>query len=460
MTNKQVHRRDPESAEQRKPLYISVRFLCVLCASAVSLFAAGPDWPQIEKEAVANLQAYVRIPSVNPPADTHATAELLRSILARHGLTAKLYPSGPDGKTNLIVRLPGSDRTKKPVLLLNHMDVVPVDRKSWSVDPFAAQIRDGVIWGRGTMDMKGLGMMHLMAIAALHDAGVVPPRDIVMLSSADEELNGTYGVRWMIEHHFDEIDAAYVFDEGGFGSREVFSSNKLVFGISVGEKQPAWMRLRARGTAGHGSQPIPDNANLLLIRALEKAMLVPPAKPNPVVQEMMRNIGTLAKNKFTSGIHGNTATLTSLSSGVGNPVKVNVIPSIAEATLDCRLLPGVNAQEFLSEMRARINDPNVTVELISHPEDPGSSNSRTPLFSALEKVLRKYEPDAVVTPILVPYSTDSAKLRKKGLTCYGFAPMVLDADTVASMHGDREHLPISEFLRGIHIFFDVLRSDF
>jgi acetylornithine deacetylase/succinyl-diaminopimelate desuccinylase-like protein len=437
----------------------TVKPACLLLLTA-SLFAAEPDWASIDREALSFLQGYIRIESVNPPANTVSAANYVKQLLERQGIPVKLYTSGPSGQTNLVARLPGRDRSKKPILLLNHLDVVPVDRSAWKIDPFAAIIRDGFIWGRGTFDMKGIGVQHMFALVAMKRAGITPSRDIVMLSTADEETNGTLGIRWMIDHHFDEIGAEYVLDEGGFGSREIFSPGKLVFGVAVGEKQTTWIRLRAKGTAAHGSQPIPDNANVTLIRALEKAIALPPAKPHPVVAEMVKNIGgPLASNKYTNALQGNTASLTTLSSGVGSPAKVNVIPSTAEATIDCRLLPGVNVAEFVSEMKARINNPQVSLELVSSPEDPGVSRSRTPLFDAIRRAILAQNPSAIVTPILVPHGTDSVKLRLKGIDAYGLTPMVLDAVTSGSMHSDAERLPVAEFHKGIRIFFDVLRSD-
>jgi acetylornithine deacetylase/succinyl-diaminopimelate desuccinylase-like protein len=435
-------------------------FALLLCVPA---FAAEPDWSAVEKHALDLLQEYVRIASVNPPANTLQAAALIKAEFEAAGFTPELYTSGPSGQTNLVVRLPGRDRAKKPLLLLNHFDVVPVDAKAWgAIDPFGAEIKDGVIWGRGTLDMKGLAVEQMTALIEMKKAGIVPPRDIVMLSSADEEAGGRLGIQWMLKNHLQDIDPEYVLDEGGAGSLDLFAAGKLIFGVAVGEKQMFWLKLRAQGTAGHGSQPIADNANMILLDAIRKAMEMPVGdKQNAVVTLMTEAAGgTFADNKFTHAIQGNTMSLTTLQSGVGTPVKPNVIPSIAEATIDCRLLPGVNADEFESGIKARINDRRVTVERLSDPVDAGISNFETPLFAAIRKAILKAHPDAVVTPMLAPYGTDSVHLRKRGVTAYGFMPMTLDTATVATMHSDRERIPVAEFLRGIHIYYDVLRSDY
>jgi acetylornithine deacetylase/succinyl-diaminopimelate desuccinylase-like protein len=309
--------------------------------------------------------------------------------------------------------------------------------------------------------MKGIGVEQLMALIELHKAGIVPARDIVMLSTADEESNGERGIQWMLANHPDEIDCEYVLDEGGLGTRDLLARDKLVFGVSVGEKQLLWLRLSSRGTAGHGSQPMPDNANVILMEALRKALDAPAgAQPNPVLDEMRRTIGEFAANKFTSAIERNTMSLTTLSSGVGSPVKVNVIPSTAEATIDCRLLPGVNADAFIAALKARIDDPRVTVETISRSDDAGASRSDTPLFAAIRKAILAQHPDAMVTPMFVPFGTDSVHLRQRGVVAYGLTPMILDAATAATMHSDKERIPVAEFQTGIRIFYDVLRSDF
>ena len=423
--------------------------------------AQEPDWVEIDKRAVALLQEYIRIPSINPPADTRAAATFLTRELESAGFQVNRFQPDASGCVNLLTRLEGRDRTAKTLVLMTHMDVVPVDAKAWSMDPFGGEIKDGYIWGRGALDMKGIGIQQLMALVQMKKLGIVPPRDIVFAATCDEETGGAHGVKWLVANHWDKLNPAFVMDEGGFGSRDLLIPNKLAFGIAVGEKQLAWLRLRAKGTAAHGSQPIPDNANDILLTAIGKAMALPAGgKRHPVVDEMIRNLGELAQNKLTNAIQKNTMSLTTLRAGVGDPPKVNVIPSSSEATLDCRLLPGVNSAEFISEVKARINDPRVTVELLSDPLDTGVSSSQTPMFAVIKAAILKHNPTAVVTPMLVPYGTDSSNFRLKKIPSYGLVPMVVDAATLATMHSDAERIPVAEFLKGLRIYFDVLRSNF
>ncbi len=159
-----------------------------------------------------------------------------------------------------------------------------------------------------------------------------------------------------------------------------------------------------------------------------------------------------------NAIQQNTMSLTTLRSGVGDPPKVNVIPSVAEATLDCRLLPGQSAEEFLSDIKARVNDPRVAYELLSHPADPGPSRIDTPLYAAVKKAILSQHPDAIVVPAIVPYGTDNQKFRLHGSIGYGFMPLLVDAATIGTMHSDSEHIPVDEFRAGLHIYFDILSA--
>jgi acetylornithine deacetylase/succinyl-diaminopimelate desuccinylase-like protein len=249
--------------------------------------------------------------------------------------------------------------------------------------------------------MKGIAIQQIVALATLKKAGITPARDIVMLSTADEENNGTYGIRWMIDNHFADIDAEYVLDEGGFGTRSILAAASWCSASKSARNRHTGCA-SARPARRHGSQPIPDNANMTLLAALQKAMALPESKPHPVIAEMRQNVGgARGENKYRGDSEEYDFTHHA-DFGVGSPVKVNVIPSSAEATLDCRLLPGVNAEEFVSEMKARINDPRIAIEAINQPEDPGTSNSRTPLFAALRRAILKTHPMPLSLPCWCP----------------------------------------------------------
>lgn len=304
--------------------------------------------------------------------------------------------------------------------------------------------------------------MQLTALTLLKQLGIVPSRDILFLADCDEESGGAQGASWMIKNHWSELNPEYVLDEGGVGSFDVYAPGKLVFGVSVADKQVLWLKLRAQGTSGHGSQPIPDNANDMLMQAIQKAKNFPPSqKPNPLVANLRSELGEFAPNKFMNAVQQNTLSVTSLRSGVGDPPKANVIPSLAEATLDCRLLPGQNAAEFVSEIKARINDPRVTIEeLSSKPDDPAPSRTDTPLYKAIQAAIQKENPGATVLPVIVPYGTDGQKFRMKGVPAYGLIPMVIDMTTLVTMHSDSERIPLDQFRKGLHTYFEILQSDF
>ena len=228
--------------------------------------AQAPDWNAVEAEAIRTIQSYVRINTSNPPGDVTKAADFLTALLKREGIPVTRYESAP-GRSILVARLKGTGPAK-PLLLLHHMDVVPTDPTRWQHDPFAAEIADGKIWGRGTMDMKGLGVVQLMAFLLLKRQNVPLARDVILMAVPDEEVGGKLGAEWMRTNHYAEIDPEFILDEGGFGSRDLFAPGKLVFGISVAEKKILWLKLRAEGVAGHGSQPHDQNPNDRLICAL------------------------------------------------------------------------------------------------------------------------------------------------------------------------------------------------
>ena len=268
------------------------------------------------------------------------------------------------------------------------------------------------------------------------------------------------GAAWMRANHYDELDPEYVIDEGGFGSRDMFTANKLVFGISVAEKKLLWLRLRAEGVAGHGSQPHGQNPNEHLMKALSRLFADPiSAAPFSVVETMKQRIGgPLSENKFNNAIQHSTISLTSLRSGVGDPPRANVIPSVAEATLDCRLLPGTTAEQWIKELERRLADPTIKIEVINAGDDPVVTPLDTPMYRALESAIKRHHPEAIVTPMTVPYGTDANGFRPRGVKSYGIFTGIIPAASILSMHGDAEFLPVDALGPAIQILFEALKE--
>ena len=410
-----------------------------------SASAQAVDWNSIGAEATRILKDYVRIDTSNPPGDTRKAADFLAAILQRDGIPVIRYESAP-GKAIIVARLKAtvSPPAGKSILLLQHMDVVPADRTQWKLDPFAGTIENDVLWGRGAFDMKGLGIAHLMAFLVLEREHVPRSRDVLLVAESDEEVGGAMGARWMIANHFAELDPEYVLDEGGFGSTDLLSPGKLVYGVATAEKKIVWLKVRADGVAGHGSQPHDQNANDRLLRALARLEAEQP--PAPIA------------DRFLNAIQHSTVAVTWIRSGVGDPPKINVIPSVAEAGLDCRVLPGTTREQWIAEIKRRLRDPSLAVELINESDDSIVTPHDTPLYRNLEAAIHRRHPDAAVTPILIPYGTDSNAFRPRGTKSYGIFPAIIPAAVVAQMHGDAERVPLAAVREAIQIFFETLRD--
>src|SRR6185295_10850719 len=266
-------------------------------------------------------------------------------------------------RMNMTATLPG-DGTKQPLILLSHTDVVPVERQYWDFEPFSGAVSDGIIYGRGALDMKSMGIMELIAMFIIKRHNLPHSRDIVYMALADEEAGGRWGIEWVEAHHPELLDAEYVINEGGWGSAEVFGTRRPAFNCSISEKGPLWLRLVAEGRPGHGSVPHPDNALERLVRALAKVQEF--ARPVTIVPELAEYFDRLYRarvldnapsqmsmeklaggNLLARAILTNTISATTAHAGM----KHNVIPGIAEATLDCRLLPGQDPDAFTQQIR-------------------------------------------------------------------------------------------------------------
>jgi len=429
------------------------------------------DWAAVTDEATELLCEYIRIDTTNPPGGEEAGAVFLRDVLARDGIDSKLYDAG-DGRVSISARIPATDGTHaRPIVLLSHIDVVPAEPEHWDVDPFSGAVIDDVIWGRGALDMKGMGIMELLVCALARRHGVSLKRDLVFLAVADEEEGGHRGVRWLKETEPGLFDASVVINEGAYGFREFMGKDVTMFGLGSSEKSPCWLRLVASGRPGHASVPHTDNAVVRLVRALarieehEQSMRI--TEP---VEAMLKTLGreklvpaeidledratleaVAAGDPYINAITSNTINLTGLRAGT----KHNVIPAGAEATLDCRLLPDTDPDRFVEEIEAIIDDAQIEViRVLEHVS--GQSSLDTPFVSAISEVVaERYGTEGVVVPMLSPGFTDSHAYRAAGVDAYGFVPALLTREELATIHGHNERISRTNLRLGAEVLFDV-----
>lgn len=435
------------------------------------------DWDAVTQEATDLLCRYIAIDTTNPPGNEEHAARFLASVLRENGIDDITFYDASDaqshGRLSLRAVLPGDPPQAGPLVLLNHTDVVPVERDGWEEAPFAGLVKDGVIWGRGTLDMKGMGIMELMAVLLIRRLGIPHKRDIVFLAVADEEAGSAYGVEFLAKHHPEALDAEYVINEGGWGTTEVMGVRRPAFNCAVSEKGPFWVKLTTEGRPGHGSVPHDNNALDRLVRALHRVQEWQPflQEGRSVVPELAEffarahDAGYMAdepteekiirigdENPLIRAITSNTISLTTARAGV----KHNVIPATAEATLDCRLLPGVDSQAFLEELRRVIDDEQVRIETLLDSNTPPSPID-TELMAAIEQVVRDHVEDAVVLPSVSAGFTDSRVFRRLGITAYGFIPVLLEPLEAAAIHGHNERLSIDNLRLGCQMLFEVVR---
>lgn len=437
---------------------------------------AAPDKDAAaETEAVRYLCDYIKVDTTNPPGNERLGAEFLAGILRKNGLEATLFETDKN-RACVYARLKGNGK-KRPIILLNHIDVVPAKKEDWEQEPFGGKVVAGEIWGRGAIDMKGMAIAELVSLLDLKRSGKVLDRDIIFLGTPDEEAGGTYGAQWFTKNHPELCrDAEYVLNEGYF--IETANDGKVKdWGVDISEKSVLWLRLTAHGDAGHASMPMPDSAPNRLVRALSGVVNSPPAPSVlPAVQEYFNLVSPteseplrtyyrdvkesstdptayafLLKDKLRSSMLRNTVSLTVLKAGY----KTNVIPAEASAELDCRLLPGTDRDKFIAEIKAKIADPEVKLEVIDwvHAE---ASPYNTELFEVIKRVAAAEEPGAPVVPVVVPWFTDSHCFRELGAVAYGFMPFRIDAAHLATMHGKNERIQVANFTDGVRVFGRVI----
>lgn len=437
------------------------------------------DWDSVRREAAEILSNYLGINTTNPPGNEMEAARYLEGILRHEGIESTVYEPVPR-RANLMAVVPGKTGGN-PLILLNHMDVVPVEEDKWDLDPFGGIIKDGYIHGRGAIDMKGKGVAELMAMLLLKRHGVPLKRDVIFLATADEETGGRWGVKWMLERVPRLTEAACVLNEGGC---ILIRENGALdhYEIATAQKVVAQFTLKATGKTGHGSMPHRDSATVKLIRALNR--LVEWESPFVIIPLVKRYFANLSKVRtpeeakryhdigealrdpafaetFTTNLQynamvRNTINPTILKAGQ----KINVIPSMATAAFDCRILPGTSSKDFFAQLQKVISDKEITIAPLPDFESNPlpSSPVENELYQAIEWVARQKDPGCMVTPFLITGATDSRFFREVGVPCYDFSPFRLRQEDLKLVHGHNERISIENLGFACEVIFEIVRE--
>jgi acetylornithine deacetylase/succinyl-diaminopimelate desuccinylase-like protein len=430
--------------------------------------------PEAELEATARIaRDLIRFETVNwgegkSNGETEA-AEYVAAELTRLGLRPQLFESQP-GRTSLVARVEGADPSRPALVLHGHLDVVPAMADDWSVDPFAGEIRDGMLWGRGAVDMKDMDAMILTALGDILSAGERPSRDLIVAFFADEENGGVYGSHWMVDTH-PELFAGATEAISEVGGYSIDVGGRRAYLLQTGEKALVWIKLTARGTTAHGSRVIPDNAITKLARAvLAVGELEWPVQltttTTALLAELRILLGTDADEDpdavveatgTAAGFLRSTLRVTSNPTALDAGYKHNVIPDRAEALIDLRPFAG-QEDEVLARIRQVIGDE---IELTVMHHDVGLEVPfEGALVDRMVAALGRHDPGAPVLPYLMSGGTDNKALDKLGITGYGFAPLQLtpDLDFPAMFHGIDERVPLSALAFGRRVLGDLLRD--
>ncbi len=438
------------------------------------------NWDSLSAETQRNLAAYLKINTTNPPGNELAAARWLKGILDREGIEAQILDTAELGanRANLYARLRGNG-SKKAIALVHHMDVVPATPSSWSVDPFSGVIKDGYIWGRGAIDMKSNGIAQLMAMIALKRSGTTLNRDIVFIGNADEELGSTGGLVFAQKHPDLLRDVEYLMTEGA--DNVLDSTGKVIyFGVGVAEKRTFWQRLTVYGVPSHGSRPTPQNPVPKLVAALYKiSQWQTPLHVTPGVDKFFRDIARTypqpqrgwlsnvrvalenprAREWILSDVTWNAILRNTISlTGLTGSSKTNVIPGVATAEIDIRLLPDQDTTEFRETLKRVIGDTAVHLTHLANTKPPLESPVETDLFRAIERAAHEREPTAFVTTPMETAATDRPTYRKLGIVTYGFSPFKIPrAEIQRGMHGNDERLSVENVGYGLRFYYDILR---
>jgi acetylornithine deacetylase/succinyl-diaminopimelate desuccinylase-like protein len=436
-------------------------------------------WDAATDEALGHLRELIRLETVNPPGHELPAARYLHGILAGAGIESRVIEVAP-GRGAVTGRIPGG---AGPLLLLGHLDVVGVAGQRWSVDPFAGEVKDGCVYGRGAIDDKGMLAANLetMLIVAreVADGGVRLTRDVVFAATADEETGGALGTRWLLDRESDLARAAFALNEGG--RIRLHGGQPLYAAVQSAEKVPFRLRLTARGPGGHSMAPRSGDAISRLARALSAlASHREPVRLDATTRALFAGLAdvwpdagqaaamrgllvgerggrdggeALAPLPALAALLRNTVTPTTVGGGTSS----NVVPAEAWALLDLRLLPGERIADVVARLAAVVDDRDVVMDVEPRGPDAPPSPADSPMFAAIAEAVRELSPGLPVVPYLSPGATESAHLRSRGIPCFGLLPFPLEQDDEERMHGPDERLPIAALRFGVRLVHGIVR---
>ncbi|HVP17119.1 MAG TPA: M20/M25/M40 family metallo-hydrolase [candidate division Zixibacteria bacterium] len=438
---------------------------------------------EVEEEVTSFLSGLIRINTTNPPGNETKAAKYVAEALEKDGFKCELIESEA-GRGSVVTRLRGASR-KPSLLLLSHLDVVAANATEWSVEPFSGLVEDGFVWGRGALDMKGMTAVEVMALKLLKRNNVKLKGDVILAATADEEKGGEAGAGWVVRNHPDKVYADYVLNEGAGMAMKIDGKN--IFTINTAEKGILWFKVKAGGTPGHGSVPgAADNAILRMNKVVEKLgsfrpeiSLVPTVKQyvselakssefrdlsvllrNPTLSDQILDL-LAQKEKYLAEELRARLRMTVTPTIIRGGVKENIIPSECEAVFDCRVLPGQNPANALSEIKRLLKDAGLdklSFETVQ-ANDPSESPLGTPLYKLMVKVLKEFEPQCSSTPVILTGGTDSRFFRRMGSVCYGFHPVRPEtsySEMQETIHGIDERISTENLVFGTSVLYNVI----
>jgi acetylornithine deacetylase/succinyl-diaminopimelate desuccinylase-like protein len=432
------------------------------------------QWAEAGDEAVATLRQYLAVDTVNPPGNEAAGVEFIGQILDKEDIEWERIELS-EGRASLIARLPSS-REEEPLCLMHHIDVVESEPEKWSAGPLSGELRDGEIWGRGALDMKGMGTLQLMTFVWLKRLETRLKRDVVLLAVADEEVDNQGAKQLFSDENWKKIGCSHLINEGGLGVKDAFFDGQTLQAISVAEKGVLWVRMTAEGAAGHGSVLGDGEAPARLLEAME-IIAAKKARPEmgPIIYALLAEVGKhkggltglmmqvkplanltvkpkLMDQAPTRAILTNTVHLT----GTGGAKKPNVVPSEVWAQYDCRLLPGVDPQDQLALLKEWTADVEGLRFEVLHANPSSQSPIDDPLYRALARYAVQGQPNSVAAPVLSVGFTDSLFARERGVHAYGYLPFTLTRKEAETIHGHDERVSVENVHRGLQVLFSVV----